>query len=104
MFGSLSNAAEKFRKECNMPTHKSAREILERLFFSQNYYNSEHAILANKDKEVDTTLSQLAELVRSDRKETPITDVAGVTIDSEQYLYGYNSALEHIAQKLEGKG
>ena len=65
MFGSLSNAAEKFRKECNMPTHKSARELLEKLV--------NEAIIVGRPAEIDTALKQLRELVEGKKKEVDCT-------------------------------
>jgi hypothetical protein len=68
------------------PTHKSAREILTNV--------------QDTRIEVDTALSSLAELVREDVKDDFARPVGKAQSD---YTRGWNSALEHIAQKLEGE-
>lgn len=35
------------------------------------------------------------------KKECPITKVAGVTVDSEQFNYGFNSAISEIEEIIE---
>ena len=109
-----------------MPTHKSARELLNSLYQDGNAVEGFDPVIANG--EVDIALAQLAELVRSDMSgkcDTPIcTPALEVTHDmaidaGDPELEGtlfreptyercggcpsciIDQTLEHIAQKLE---
>ena len=74
-----------------MPTHKSARELLIKLVnedIDDGWTAHDFQDILNK--RIDTTLAQLAELVRQEKK-------------NEAGNINWNLACEHIAQKLEGK-
>jgi hypothetical protein len=70
-----------------MPTHKSARELLEHLF-DKHTPQREDCPICKKDGKVDTALAQLAELVRSQKN---------------GYDMVWDKACEHIAQKFGGE-
>ena len=85
-----------------MPTHKSAREILNPLInlpteFAPEKYIGRTCMICGfpfdkevREKAVTDALAQLAELVRQEKK-------------NEAGNINWNLACEHIAQKLEGK-
>jgi hypothetical protein len=80
-----------------MPTHKSARELLEKLV--------NEAIIVGRPAEIDITLVQLAELVRADKELHTHDSIPNYTSNANEGCITCirNQALEHIAQKLEGK-
>ena len=82
-----------------MPTHKSAREILDEL--RSTYVGTIFNADMTKDNEaLDTAIASLAELVRGDKKNIECTgDPDCDCYDNKRY----NEAIEHIARLIEGK-
>ena len=89
----------------NMPTHKSAREILELLRCDIINSVEDGTIdppeeLRRQREFINTALAQLAELVRGDKKNIECTgDPDCDCYDNKRY----NEAIEHIARLIEGK-
>ncbi len=83
------------KKQNNMPTHKSARELLESCVSDcmiQGFGDSKP-----RDKRINQALASLAELVRGQKEEIQDSQAG------QDYEIGWNSAIDHIALLIEGK-
>jgi hypothetical protein len=88
-----------------MPTHKSAREILEDLFILGMNYEDDYWRTPENMKDISKTLAQLAELVRSYSPKCTFKKCEDCMLMNPETcpVKVEKNTYEHIAQKLEGK-